>query len=240
MCSSLVSPAPLPSRICVSAALKFILSQRRNDGSGLLAVTRPSSASRSCLAGITIHSQPMQPDPSSRHPVGGFPADENAILCKPLTELARKKLSDLPPGEEKPGNHDDQGDHNQAEQNPQTTTAARRWPRMRQEIAHAFFMLPPRATGPRLTECLSFIQKRPRASQGTAVRSVAASPAVLPRDAEDFEVVVAMRWEVGALERYLTANPETRTVMLQHVARDLAAKVERVTAASSKPLDKQR
>ena len=47
-------------------------------------------------------------------------------------------------------------------------------------------------------------------------------------------------WEVGALERYLTANPETRTVMLQHVARDLAAKVERVTAASSKPLDKQR
>ena len=89
-------------------------------------------------------------------------------------------------------------------------------------------MLPPRATGPRLTECLSFIQKRPRASQGTAVRSVAASPAVLPRDAEDFEVVVAMRWWVGALERYLTANPETRTVMLQHVARDLAAKVERV------------
>ena len=50
----------------------------------------------------------------------------------------------------------------------------------------------------------------------------------------------AMRWEVGALERYLTANPEARTVMLQHVARDLAAKVERVTAASSKPLDKQR
>jgi len=42
------------------------------------------------------------------------------------------------------------------------------------------------------------------------------------------------------LERYLTANPETRTAMLQHVARDLAAKVERVTAASSKPLDKQR
>ena len=28
--------------------------------------------------------------------------------------------------------------------------------------------------------------------------------------------------------------------MLQHVARDLAVKVERVTAASSKPLDKQR
>jgi len=58
-------------------------------------------------------------------------------------------------------------------------------------------MLPPRATGPRLTECLSLIQKRPRASQGAAVRSVAASPAVLPRGAEDFEVVVAMRVITG-------------------------------------------
>ena len=48
----------------------------------------------------------------------------------------------------------------------------------------------------------------------------------------------AMRWEVSALERYLAANPETRTVMLQHVARDLAGKVERVTGPSSKPPDK--
>jgi hypothetical protein len=59
-------------------------------------------------------------------------------------------------------------------------------------------------------------------------------------DAVTVEPGRAMRWEVGALERYLTANPETRTAVLQHVARDLAAKVERVTAASSKPLDKQR
>ena len=59
-------------------------------------------------------------------------------------------------------------------------------------------------------------------------------------DAITVEPGRAMRWEVGVLERYLTANPETRTVMLQHVARDLAAKVERVTAASSKPPDKQR
>ena len=59
-------------------------------------------------------------------------------------------------------------------------------------------------------------------------------------DAVTVEPGRAMRWEVGALERYLTANPETRTVMLQHVARDLAAKVERVTATSSKPPDKQR
>jgi Cyclic nucleotide-binding domain len=58
-------------------------------------------------------------------------------------------------------------------------------------------------------------------------------------DAVTVEPGRAMRWEVGALERYLTANPETRSVMLQQVARDLAEKVERVTAASSKPLDKQ-
>jgi len=58
-------------------------------------------------------------------------------------------------------------------------------------------------------------------------------------DAVTVEPGRAMRWEVGALERYLTANPETRTVLLQHVARDLAAKVERVTAVSPKPLDEQ-
>jgi Popeye protein conserved region len=59
-------------------------------------------------------------------------------------------------------------------------------------------------------------------------------------DAVAVEPGRAMRWEVGALERYLTANPEARTVMLQHVAGDLAEKVERVTAASSRPLDKPR
>jgi Popeye protein conserved region len=47
----------------------------------------------------------------------------------------------------------------------------------------------------------------------------------------------AMRWEVGALERYLAANPETRTVMLKQVARDLAGKMGRVTGAPSKPPD---
>ena len=36
--------------------------------------------------------------------------------------------------------------------------------------------------------------RKGRAIEGAAVRSVATSPAVLPRDAEDFEVVVAMRW----------------------------------------------
>jgi len=47
----------------------------------------------------------------------------------------------------------------------------------------------------------------------------------------------AMSWEVGALETYLNANPETRTIMLQHVARDLAEKVERVTGANRKRSD---
>src|SRR4029077_20307878 len=46
--SSLVSAAPVPSRSCVSVALKFIFSQRNH--SALLAVTRSISASRSCLA----------------------------------------------------------------------------------------------------------------------------------------------------------------------------------------------
>jgi hypothetical protein len=62
----------------------------------------------------------------------------------------------------------------------------------------------------------------------------------LPRDAEDFEVVVGdalVGWSVEAVSH---RQPKTRTVMLQHVACDLTAKVERVTAVSSKPLDQQR
>jgi CRP-like cAMP-binding protein len=54
-------------------------------------------------------------------------------------------------------------------------------------------------------------------------------------DAVTVEPGRAMRWEVGALERYLAANPETRTVLLKQVARDLAGKMERVTGAPSKP-----
>src|SRR5206468_5143566 len=59
-------------------------------------------------------------------------------------------------------------------------------------------------------------------------------------DAITVEPGRAMRWEVGALERYLSANPETRTVMLQHVARDLAEKVEHVTRADRNRSDKTR
>jgi CRP-like cAMP-binding protein len=57
-------------------------------------------------------------------------------------------------------------------------------------------------------------------------------------DAVTVEPGRAMRWEVGALERYLAANPEPRTVMLKQIARDLAGKMERVTGASSKPPDR--
>jgi hypothetical protein len=47
-------------------------------------------------------------------------------------------------------------------------------------------------------------------------------------DAVTVEQVRAMRWQVGTLQRYLAANPETRTVMQRHLARDLARKVERL------------
>ena len=42
--------------------------------------------------------------------------------------------------------------------------------------------------------------------------------------------VRAMRWQVGTLERYLNANPETRMVMHRHLARDLASKVEHLAS----------
>ena len=47
-------------------------------------------------------------------------------------------------------------------------------------------------------------------------------------DAVTVERVRAMRWQVGTLQRYLAANPETRIVMQRHLARDLASKVERL------------
>ena len=48
-------------------------------------------------------------------------------------------------------------------------------------------------------------------------------------DAVTVERVRAMRWQVGTLQRYLAASPETRTVMQRHLARDLAKKVERLS-----------
>ena len=47
-------------------------------------------------------------------------------------------------------------------------------------------------------------------------------------DAVTVERVRAMRWQVGTLQRYLAANPETRIVMQRHLSRDLASKVERL------------
>jgi CRP-like cAMP-binding protein len=44
-------------------------------------------------------------------------------------------------------------------------------------------------------------------------------------DAVVVEPVRCMRWEVGPLDRYLAANPETRIVLQKYLARDLATKV---------------
>ena len=57
----------------------------------------------------------------------------------------------------------------------------------------------------------------------------------------DFEAVVesqvrAIRWRVDTLERYLAANPDTRTAMQRHLARDLAMKVEHLASDSVMPL----
>ena len=51
-------------------------------------------------------------------------------------------------------------------------------------------------------------------------------------DATVVERVRTMRWEVATLERYLSANPETRIVMQHHLARDLAGKLERLDKSS--------
>ena len=59
-------------------------------------------------------------------------------------------------------------------------------------------------------------------------------------DAVTVEPGRAMRWELGSLQRYLAANPETRTVMLKHVARDLAGKIERVAGANQNRSDDTR
>ena len=119
--------------------LEVHLVQRRNDGSG----SRRHEA-KQCESvvprWITIDSQPMQPDPFSRHRVGGFPVDENTILCKPLTDFDPKNSPHCCQ-RRKTRNDDDQGDHNQAEQNPQTMVTRRR-PRPRQEIAHTMSVLP--------------------------------------------------------------------------------------------------
>jgi len=47
-------------------------------------------------------------------------------------------------------------------------------------------------------------------------------------DAVTVEPVRAMCWQVETLKKFLSANPETRTVMQRHLARDLAGKIGRL------------
>lgn len=56
-------------------------------------------------------------------------------------------------------------------------------------------------------------------------------------DAVTVEPLRAMRWQIGPLQKYLSANPETRAVMQRHLARDLASKIGRLVTESSKPSD---
>jgi len=51
-------------------------------------------------------------------------------------------------------------------------------------------------------------------------------------DAVAVEPVRAIRWEVRTLERYLAAHPEIRIIMQQHLARDLAEKMDRLSRGS--------
>ena len=48
-------------------------------------------------------------------------------------------------------------------------------------------------------------------------------------DAEPAEVTRTIQWNTGTLERYLDANPDTRNQFQQHLVRDLAGKVERLS-----------
>jgi hypothetical protein len=61
------------------------------------------------------------------------------------------------------------------------------------------------------------------------------SGAVADVDAVAAEPVRSVRWEAGTLERYLTANPETRVIVQRHLARDLAGKVLGLGSASVAP-----
>jgi hypothetical protein len=53
--------------------------------------------------------------------------------------------------------------------------------------------------------------------------------AVADLEAVTLEPSRMLRWELGTLERYLNANPNTRIVFQRHLARELAGKLERVS-----------
>ena len=48
------------------------------------------------------------------------------------------------------------------------------------------------------------------------------------------EPLRAMRWQLETLQKYLGANPETRTVMQRHLAHDLALKIGRLVTDSKR------
>lgn len=52
-------------------------------------------------------------------------------------------------------------------------------------------------------------------------------------DGVTVEPLRAMRWQIGTLEKFLSANPETRNVMQRHLAHDLAGKIGRLVQTES-------
>jgi CRP-like cAMP-binding protein len=60
------------------------------------------------------------------------------------------------------------------------------------------------------------------------------SGAVADVDAVALEPVRNVRWLTGTLERYLHANPDTRIVLQQYLAHDLASKVGRLSGTKSR------
>ena len=56
-------------------------------------------------------------------------------------------------------------------------------------------------------------------------------------DVVTVEPLRAMRWQIGTLVKYLSANPDTRNVTQRHLARDLAGKIGRLVADQPKPYD---
>jgi hypothetical protein len=49
------------------------------------------------------------------------------------------------------------------------------------------------------------------------------------------EPVRNVKWIAGTLERYLDANPDTRTALQRHLSRDLAVKVRQLTSDARQP-----
>jgi CRP-like cAMP-binding protein len=54
-------------------------------------------------------------------------------------------------------------------------------------------------------------------------------------DAVAVEPVRNVKWIAGTLERYLDANPDTRTALQRHLSRDLAVKVRQLTSDARQP-----